>query len=157
MLMFIALLPVDVKDWRCKGHQVSAALRTYTYKAGSYLGLFPGLVGQQHREGFGGLRAPHPKSFPGVCSCFGTHQQFGRLKFLPRVNFLFGKSCTFHLSVPGFFTPWIKHGINDELLCRAASNQLSIKLRALVNPAVSWPQVTCHTGSLMVHPGFWVS
>lgn len=43
------------------------------------------------------------------------------------------------------------------LFCRAASNQLSIKRCAPVNPAVSWPQVTSHTGSLMVQPGFWVS
>lgn len=64
-----------------------------------------GLAGLQHRGGFGGLGVPHPKSFPGVCSCFGTQWQFGRLKFLPRVNFLFGKSCTFRLSLPGFFTP----------------------------------------------------
>lgn len=81
--------------------------------------FFPRLVRQKHRGGFGGLRAPHPKSCPGVCSCFGTHWQSGRLKFLPRVNFLIGKSCTFHLSLPGLFTPWIKHGINDELVLQS--------------------------------------
>lgn len=43
------------------------------------------------------------------------------------------------------------------VLCRAASNQLSTKLCAPVSPAGNWPRVPGHTGSLMVHPGFWVT
>lgn len=114
----LLLVHVGVKNWRWERHQVCP--QHWHLKAGSHLGLFPRLVGQQHRGGFGRLRASHPRSCPGVCSCFGTHWQSGRLKVLPRGNFLFGKSCTFHLSLPGLFTPWIKHGINDELVLQSS-------------------------------------
>lgn len=109
--------------------------RDWHHKAGSYLGLLPRLVDNSKRW-FWVLRAPHPKSFPAVCSCFGTHWQFGRLKFWPRVNFLFGKSCTFRLSLPGFFTPWIKHGIKDE--CVLQSSLQPAEHKALCSLILQW-------------------
>lgn len=171
--MFIALLHGDVQNWRWKG---TPGVTCPTHKAGIYLGLFPRLVEQQHRGVFGELRAPHPKSFPGACSCFGTHWQVGRVKFLPKVNLLFGKSCTFHLSLPGFFTPWIKHGINDKRVlqsslkpteckalcsCKSCSELASSHLPNRVLGGVAWilgqlesPFLEVHDSSLYMQC-FW--